>query len=174
MTHNWWKVRKFLFIQSGSIITTGPLDRESQDRYSLTVIATDGIQSGSCQVRINLLDVNDNPPQFTQLFYSIDVNEDTALGTTIGGVQAHDPDTEENGEVTYFMTSAWANDTFYLDPVMGTFVLRSVIDFEQVGVCVCLRFSTISSAEQAQSLCAELSDLDLRVTAQRQQDMLYF
>ena len=84
-------------------------------------------------MRINLLDVNDNAPQFTTPFYSFDIDEDTAIGTTVGTITAHDPDLDMNGRVTYGMTSGWGNDTFDLDPIKGTFTLRRVLDFEEVG-----------------------------------------
>lgn len=84
-------------------------------------------------MRINLRDVNDNAPEFTSAFYSFDIDEDTAIGTTVGTVTAFDPDLGPNGSVTYGMTSGWGNDTFDLDPVKGTFSLRRVLDFEEVN-----------------------------------------
>jgi len=122
-----------VFFVAGSIVTTGPLDRETTPQYTLNITATDGKQSSYCLVRINLLDVNDNAPQFTTPFYSFDIDEDTAIGTTVGTITAHDPDLDMNGRVTYGMTSGWGNDTFDLDPIKGTFTLRRVLDFEEVG-----------------------------------------
>lgn len=96
-------------------------------------MATDGIQSSFCYVRLTIDDVNDNAPMFDRNIYSFDISEDTPLGTTIGGVSAHDPDTGAAGIVRYSLTSAWGNDTFLLDPVMGTFKLLRVLDFEEVN-----------------------------------------
>ena len=122
-----------VFFVAGSIVTTGPLDRETTPQYTLNITATDGKQSSYCLVRINLLDVNDNAPQFTTPFYSFDIDEDTAIGTTVGTITSYDPDLDMNGRVTYGMTSGWGNDTFDLDPIKGTFTLRRVLDFEEVG-----------------------------------------
>jgi len=85
-------------------------------------------------VRINVIDKNDNAPQFAKSFYSFDVPEDTSIGTTVGSVRAYDPDLGANGEVTYSLVAGWGNDTFQLDPVKGTFKLLRVLDFEEVFV----------------------------------------
>lgn len=96
-------------------------------------MATDGVQSSFCYIRLNIDDVNDNAPVFGQTIYSFDVSEETPIGTTLGGISAQDPDTGANGEVTYSLKSAWGNDTFHLDPVTGIFKLLRVLDFEEVG-----------------------------------------
>ena len=52
---------------SGIVKTNIVLDREIRDSYTLTVIATDeGIpqRTGTCSLRINIVDVNDNQPTF--------------------------------------------------------------------------------------------------------------
>ena len=117
---------------SGTIVTTGPLDREVTEQYSLRVTATDGIQSSSCMVRINLQDINDNAPKFTKTFYSFDIFEDTDIDTTVGSIRAYDPDAGANGQVAYSLTSGWGNDTFSLDSEKGTFTLLRLLDFEEV------------------------------------------
>ncbi|XP_053399963.1 cadherin-related tumor suppressor-like [Mercenaria mercenaria] len=117
--------------QDGTIVTTGPLDREVTPQYTLRVTATDGIQSSSCMVRINLRDVNDNAPKFTKSFYSFDIFEDTLIDTTVGSIRAYDPDAASNGQVAYSLTSGWGNDTFSLDAEKGTFTLLRLLDFEE-------------------------------------------
>ena len=110
------------------------MDRETKSQYTLTVTATDGIQSSYCVVRLNIDDTNDNAPHFGKHIYSFDISEDTPIGTTLGGVSAHDPDLGAAGEVTYSMTSAWGNDTFHLDRETGMFKLLRVLDFEEVSL----------------------------------------
>ncbi|KAL4230607.1 Protocadherin Fat 4 [Mactra antiquata] len=117
--------------QDGTIVTTGPLDRETKSQYNLRVTATDGIKSSYCMVRINLRDVNDNAPVFSKSLYSFDVYEDTLIDTTVGSVRATDPDQGQNGHVTYSLSSGYGNDTFSLDPVRGTFTLLRRLDFEE-------------------------------------------
>ena len=113
-------------------MTTSQLDRETKSQYTLTVVATDGVQSSSCIVQLNIEDVNDNDPRFSKSFYSFDVSEDTPIGTTLGSIVAEDEDLGAGGDVTYHLTSSWANDTFQLDHVLGTFKLLRVLDFEEV------------------------------------------
>lgn len=85
-------------------------------------------------MQINLNDVNDNAPKFTQSFYSFDIYEDTLIDTTVGSIRAYDPDQGSNGQVAYSLTSGWGNDTFSLDATKGTFTLLRLLDFEEVWV----------------------------------------
>ncbi|UJR09245.1 hypothetical protein I4U23_013491 [Adineta vaga] len=54
----------FIIDQNGKIWTQMIFDRELQDEYKLTVIATDNSTIGSTTVIIKIQDVNDNPPIF--------------------------------------------------------------------------------------------------------------
>ena len=53
---------------SGDLVLVSSLDRETRDRMDFVVTATDGgvsqARSGSVQVRVRVMDVNDNPPVF--------------------------------------------------------------------------------------------------------------
>ncbi|XP_028399925.1 cadherin EGF LAG seven-pass G-type receptor 1-like [Dendronephthya gigantea] len=63
---------------TGTIKTAVPLDREATDRYTLTVVAKDsGTPSltTNVTVHINVSDVNDNVPQFSQEHYSASLAE---------------------------------------------------------------------------------------------------
>uniref|UniRef100_A0A5F8GEF6 Protocadherin gamma subfamily C, 5 n=1 Tax=Monodelphis domestica TaxID=13616 RepID=A0A5F8GEF6_MONDO len=80
------------------------LDREEEPVHHLILTASDGgdpVRSGSAQVRVVVLDVNDNPPVFTQLIYSVNVPENVPKGTLLITVNASDPDEGINGEVAY-------------------------------------------------------------------------
>ena len=44
----------------------GKLDYETLDSYLLTLTVSDGIHNATTRVRVDLLDVNDNPPVFTE------------------------------------------------------------------------------------------------------------
>lgn len=58
---------------TGWLSSLVPLDRETQESYSLTVVATDSGSSplsSTATVHISLIDYNDNPPVFSQDSYS--------------------------------------------------------------------------------------------------------
>ena len=52
-------------------------------------------------MEINILDVNDNIPQFTGLPYKLTVVETAELGTSVGKIQATDKDSGQNAEIVY-------------------------------------------------------------------------
>ena len=79
---------------SGSITTTGPLNREAKDRYQLTVQAADGgtpQRSASVPVEVIVGDVNDNDPEFKGS-RAFQVSENAGRGTFVGQVQVEDKD----------------------------------------------------------------------------------
>jgi protocadherin delta 1 len=78
--------RKFKLIEDRSrdgvlhvrLVVAEPLDRESVDRYQLTVVATDGgtpPKTGSVDVVINVIDANDNIPLFDREEYDAIIAE---------------------------------------------------------------------------------------------------
>ncbi|XP_052738209.1 fat-like cadherin-related tumor suppressor homolog isoform X2 [Bicyclus anynana] len=57
---------------TGEVRTTGrALDREAQATHALEVAVSDGALTGSARVRVQLLDLNDHAPAFTQRFYDV-------------------------------------------------------------------------------------------------------
>ena len=65
-----------------SLVNLEPLDREIKDRYTLYVIAKDeGDQprSGTATVNIEVTDINDNSPEFTNNLYEIPVPEEAQV-----------------------------------------------------------------------------------------------
>ncbi|XP_077155160.1 cadherin-24 isoform X2 [Ranitomeya variabilis] len=104
--------------QTGVIRTAIPnMDRETQDEFLVVIQAKDmgghvGGLSGSTTVTVTLTDVNDNPPKFPQTLYQFTVLEDTAPGSVIGRLRAHDPDIGENAVMSYSILDGDAGDTF--------------------------------------------------------------
>lgn len=71
---------------SGSISVADDLDFEVCKDYYLTVEAWDGGDpplSSATLVTIELMDVNDNAPAFSQGIYNVLVSEDASVGQTI-------------------------------------------------------------------------------------------
>lgn len=70
----------------GDIFVIEPLDYEVSHEYYITIEATDGglpPLSDMATVNINLTDVNDNRPAFSQDVYTAVVSEDTEQGKTV-------------------------------------------------------------------------------------------
>lgn len=68
------------------------LDYEVSHEYYITLEATDGGSpplSDMATVNINLTDVNDNRPVFSQDIYTAVVSEDTELGKTVMAVRTY-------------------------------------------------------------------------------------
>ncbi|XP_061644761.1 protocadherin gamma-C5-like isoform X24 [Phyllopteryx taeniolatus] len=89
--------------KSGEIRVQGEVDYEKAASYHITVQARDGgspAMEGSCNVIIDVTDVNDNAPEVTLTSLTSPIREDSAPGTVIALISARDLDSGKNGEVT--------------------------------------------------------------------------
>uniref|UniRef100_A0A8C6SX19 Cadherin domain-containing protein n=1 Tax=Neogobius melanostomus TaxID=47308 RepID=A0A8C6SX19_9GOBI len=113
------------------------LDREKQSIINLTLTAIDGgtpAKSGTMEIIINVLDINDNAPVFAQSLYKATVSENVKIGTSIITLNATDLDAGQNGEVFYALSKAGRgkqNDMFDIDEKTGTVTNKMNIDFEE-------------------------------------------
>lgn len=75
---------------------------QNKKNIPLEIYAKDGANGyrmsqpnqNSIYVDVRVIDINDNPPQFGQLFYQFNVTEDSQPGFAIGRLEVSDPDTE--------------------------------------------------------------------------------
>ncbi|KAM6999943.1 uncharacterized protein LKV04_004883 [Tautogolabrus adspersus] len=112
------------------------LDRESEPRMSLKLIAVDGgnpHRSGTVNIDIKVLDANDNPPIFNQSLYRAYVTENALKGTYITTVNASDADSGSNSLVTYRFSKMKEQlaDIFHLDEITGDITLLGQVDYEK-------------------------------------------
>lgn len=115
------------------IVLAKNLDRESQDRYQLRLIATDGGgREGRLEIDVLVKDANDNVPKFDQDSYSISVYENLAVNSTILTVSAQDKDTGDNSVIIYSLPSSSAQLTsvFNINKHTGRITLVSSLDRE--------------------------------------------
>ncbi|XP_032358847.1 protocadherin Fat 4 [Etheostoma spectabile] len=78
---------------SGEFLLSRSLDFEAQRFYILTVVVQQGdSQVSSVRVYFNVLDVNDNPPVFSQDAFSASLLEDTRVGTCFLFLNVSDKD----------------------------------------------------------------------------------
>ncbi|XP_073505312.1 protocadherin gamma-B2-like [Phyllobates terribilis] len=115
------------------------IDREKAPCYNITIIATDrGSPSLSSTrvLRLDVSDVNDNPPMFSKSNYVAYVPENNLPGASIFSIQASDPDTGDNAKIIYSISSAITETpsvTSYLSINIETGVLyaQRSFDYEQ-------------------------------------------
>ncbi|XP_074147737.1 protocadherin gamma-A2 isoform X14 [Sminthopsis crassicaudata] len=87
-----------------SLVIDRVLDREQVSVYNITVRAEDfgkPALSTDTHILLQVADINDNPPTFGQLTYSVYIQENNPRGASIYSLTAHDPDSEQNALVTY-------------------------------------------------------------------------
>lgn len=87
-----------------TIVTSAFLDRETISSYNVTVNAVDGGSpplSSRMTFKVDVADVNDNPPRFEQTSYTVYITENNAPGASLCVVKATDVDTAENARITY-------------------------------------------------------------------------
>uniref|UniRef100_A0A3Q3VQT3 Cadherin domain-containing protein n=1 Tax=Mola mola TaxID=94237 RepID=A0A3Q3VQT3_MOLML len=117
------------------MILQKPLDREKQEFSSLMLTAVDGGQpqrSGTMQIHITVLDVNDNAPVFTRSIYKASVKENSLTGTFITEVKASDADKGSNGDVSYVIGNSMSSISklFHITED-GHLILKGPIDYEK-------------------------------------------
>ena len=113
----------------------GFLDREADAAYQLVIEATDGGRpalSGRITVNVTILDLNDNPPTFSQQRYTASVPENATVGTGVVTVAASDPDLGNNGQVTYSINRRQSDtgELFTIDEFSGLLSVNKRLDFE--------------------------------------------
>ncbi|XP_037635778.1 protocadherin gamma-A11-like, partial [Sebastes umbrosus] len=112
-----------------------PLDREASSIHKLLLTALDGgkpPKSGTMEIFINVLDVNDNVPVFTNDVYSAEINENSPIGTIVIRVNATDMDDALNGDVSYSFgnVNSKVRELFNVDPSTGEISLKGQLDYE--------------------------------------------
>ncbi|KAM8837875.1 cadherin-related family member 1a isoform 3-T3 [Spinachia spinachia] len=89
--------------KTGRVTLILELDREKQAEISVVVSITDGRSKVFETVRVFVTDANDEPPDFQNLPFIIDIPENTAPGSSIYRVQAADRDMGSGGSVSYYV-----------------------------------------------------------------------
>lgn len=117
------------------VITSLPLDRETQPNYTLSVIASDqGTPPlhASKTIFLKVTDVNDNAPEFEKQIYNANVVEVADPGTFVIQVTAHDRDDGNNSIVAYTLidTPETHSQWFQVHQHSGLITTRTQIDCE--------------------------------------------
>ena len=115
---------------TGLVQTTAPLDREKGSPYSFLITALDFVNvttTATATITVDIIDVNDNAPAFTQQTYSFTTPENVDIGVKVGEVTASDPDYLSNGDVTYSIVTS--QSTFYIQPTTGIIETVASLDY---------------------------------------------
>ncbi|KAM8798895.1 uncharacterized protein ACNFOS_007602 [Eudromia elegans] len=125
-----------------SLVTRESLDRETTPQYAVELIARDG-GSPALTTRLTLLlnisDVNDNAPRFSQPSYDAFLPENNPPGSLLCTISASDPDDGVNSRLVYsieggYMQDAPTSSFIHIDPASGDLYAQRTFDFELVQV----------------------------------------
>ncbi|KAM4621832.1 protocadherin alpha-6-like [Polymixia lowei] len=122
---------------SAELVLQKALDRETEAVIKLTLTAVDGgkpPRSGTLQIIVNVIDVNDNSPLFSKPLYKVQVFENTRIGTALLTLSATDLDDGVNGHILYTFTERGRfnpNDKFALNIESGEITVKGNIDYEE-------------------------------------------
>ncbi|XP_021060781.1 cadherin-23 isoform X3 [Mus pahari] len=131
-------------INTGSVMVKSPLNRELVATYEVTLSVIDNasdlpersVSVPNAKLTVNILDVNDNTPQFKPFgitYYTERVLEGATPGTTLIAVAAVDPDKGLNGLITYTLLDLTPPGYVQLeDSSAGKVIANRTVDYEEV------------------------------------------
>lgn len=142
-------------------------DYEKKTSYVFFVVAKDGgqkdIKNKTVQVRINLSDVNDNAPVFTEMAYHKNLSVNTPSNTLVVRVKADDRDSGINREVRYSLSNSGTDlatyNTFRIDAVTGDLYTKQTL--------------TASGVHMIQVVANDLGTPELNATGRSTQDKVW-
>ncbi|XP_072001790.1 protocadherin gamma-C5-like isoform X26 [Engystomops pustulosus] len=115
------------------------LDREEVDQHHLILTAVDGgdpPRSGTSQINIIVMDLNDNAPTFDKGLYKINVQENSPPNTVLLKLNATDLDEGVNSEIEYSFEDHmpdFVKKMFALNPKTGVISIIGPIDHEETS-----------------------------------------
>ena len=140
---------------SGNLKVAKFIDREAVEIFILNVSASDSgdpSMTAHVEVYVNVLDRNDNAPQFKPSLYSVSVSEGTAAHSSIETVSATDKDFGTNALLTYTILSGNNDRTF---SIYSNGTIYNIKEFNREKRSS--YFLTIMARDQAVPVAAQLS-----------------
>ncbi|CAB1337132.1 unnamed protein product [Coregonus sp. 'balchen'] len=113
------------------------LDREQKTKHVLLLTAFDGgnpPRSGTLNITVTVLDLNDNQPVCSQDVYSVTLQENSDIGRFVVRINATDADHGSNGVIEYTLgrnLKRRVHDIFQLDSITGEIKVKGPVDFEE-------------------------------------------
>ena len=125
--------------ENGSLSLRGELDREQRDFYLFTIRVNDDPLNKSgfsfhsdILVQVNILDENDNQPNYFTNSVQFNLNENEPLNKFVGNVRAQDSDL--NSRTEYTIEPPVLRHFFHIDSSTGNLFTSRVFDAEDVGL----------------------------------------
>eukprot|EP00794_Sanderia_malayensis_P016063 gene16063-17686_t len=141
-----------------TLMRAKPLDREAISSYSIIVQATnlEAYSVATQRININVSDVNDNAPIFSQKVYTTAIYENTTVGTTVIRVFAADRDINENAKIVYWFIPSSAKNVFAVNSNTGDVTLQESLNRE-------IRDLYVIFVKAYDSVFAAYSELTIRI-----------
>ncbi|XP_069815734.1 neural-cadherin-like [Dendropsophus ebraccatus] len=135
----------------GRIFITQSLNYEQDTQFELRLVASDGKWENHTHVVINVINLNDEPPVFTQSEYHDSILEElTDLPVLVLQVSATDPDHEaDQSALRYTLHGQGANNEFVIDQFNGKIFMHKALDREQRSTW---RFLVLATDENGEGL----------------------
>ncbi|XP_040903617.1 protocadherin Fat 4-like [Toxotes jaculatrix] len=147
--------------QSYSLVTKDYLDKETVHRYDIEITAKDlgsPALSSTKVIQVDVVDVNDNSPLFTESPYTFYVPENNKAGMSIFSVSATDADGGENAAVTYSLDRKSLGPTvtsfLNINEANGTISALKSFDFETMKT---FQFHVVASDSGTPSLSSNVT-----------------
>ncbi|XP_017658689.1 cadherin EGF LAG seven-pass G-type receptor 3 isoform X2 [Nannospalax galili] len=112
----------------GLVTLALPLDYKQERYFKLVLTASDRALHDLCYVHINITDANTHRPVFQSAHYSVSMNEDRPVGSTVVVISASDDDVGENARITYLLEDNLPQ--FRIDADTGAITLQAPLDYE--------------------------------------------
>ena len=123
---------------TGKVTVNGTIDYETFTNFTLQIFAEDQGEpplNTTTELVIQVIDLNDNYPIFTELFYNDSIVENSTVETELGTViQATDADSGNNSVLRYKIAEGKGKEDFEIDPVTGVISLAKKLDRENISL----------------------------------------
>ncbi|CAL1540911.1 unnamed protein product [Lymnaea stagnalis] len=132
----------FNITQTGKLTVSKQLDREVVDKLNFTVVATDNGRpplSSNITIGVQVLDINDNDPEFSSNQTSFTVEENSANTTFITKINATDRDEGPNANITFEFKDI---SPYRIDPITGDIYVSEPLDREKKSSYTLTVFAT--------------------------------
>ena len=145
----------FMINSSTGLITTTdvPLDRETQESYTLTVMASDGMLTDTANVSITITDENDTCPVFDNTSYSTAILSSTGLDTVVVSLVISDDDL-----TAIFLVTITSGNTGGLFGIMGNDI---VVAADLSGIGFTTFTLTVTLTDPAQPSCSDTATVTI-------------